>query len=349
MIITNTLMRDWNTCPQMAKLKSQGMRLREPGPDSLARYFGELFHDAIEAILGGCTVKHPFYTEEMFGGNLNGLSYDESYRFLEDLNEAIRLYQIQLRDCIVDREIIKIMSERTFRVPIVSTRTPRRYTTKHDFMGKVDAIFIDKNNKIWIYELKTRAGNKIEDHAEFHQAPQTTGYAYAMTRVFDQPVLNIIYHVVRRTPPRPPRILKNGNVSVDKRQNTTATLFRAELERMRLDSADYIEMLEHLEAKEEENPFFRETVTFRTEDDLRRFENELYQITCAMTHANNWEACNRFHCHVCPYNDLCNAGERDRYMIDTAYQELDQEVLAAPRSDFSAVKKLTTALQPTAA
>jgi len=338
MIITTSLMRRWSECPRQAALKARGLRPAEEYEPGAAMLFGQMLHEDVENFLLGT------------GKILMPSSFVQDASFIDNYMRTRTFYFDILKRGILDNDRVEVLAvEKEFRIPIVSPRPPRHKATQHDYAGKVDAL-LRIDGQVWIYELKTRASNTERDTAEFDQAPQATAYAYAFTRLLGEPVAGVIYHIVKRNPPRPPRILKStGKVSKDKSQNTTAAMVLSELERLHLDPADYEEFLDHIAHKERENPFFREYRTFRTAHDLREFEAELFQVARLMVQAYHaGEPRNRFYCHQCVYNAYCNLGERENYVTDEhPYRELAVETLEAERNLH--VAKLSTVLPEWAA
>lgn len=91
-----------------------------------------------------------------------------------------------------------------------------------------------------------------------------------------------IYNVSYKKAPVPPRRNQDKKgvpqLSKAKNQLTTSALYRAEIARLGLDIADYVDIIAHLELKEQsdEETLFRREATFRTPGQMAAFQRDLY-------------------------------------------------------------------------
>lgn len=109
-------------------------------------------------------------------------------------------------------------------------------------------------------------------------------YAVWMSRDDGEFPYEAIYNVLMKKVPKPPKELKplkNGTrkLSKDKDQLTTYDLYMAEIKKLGLDAADYVEILQHLHDEETstESRFFRRDHVMRSPAQMAAFEANLYQ------------------------------------------------------------------------
>jgi hypothetical protein len=139
----------------------------------------------------------------------------------------------------------------------------------------LDRMTRDEHGGYWIHEYKT-AKNFSLYHFELDE--QITAYCWGAQKVYGELPQGVVYLQYRKTLPRYPKILAKGEISTDKRQPTTAPLFRQLLLDMfgSVDAspAKYIPYLNYLtnEEEEESDRFIRRDHVERNPSQLQAFE-----------------------------------------------------------------------------
>ena len=94
------------------------------------------------------------------------------------------------------------------------------------YHGTMDRLVKDKLGRWWILDYKTA---KSADTNKLDTDDQISAYMWAAEQKFHHKFYGFIYLQLTKTAVKMPRRLKNGSLSVDKKQLTTYSLFRQEL------------------------------------------------------------------------------------------------------------------------
>ena len=145
-----------------------------------------------------------------------------------------------IRYTILDTEVIKytgVNEEYTIDVVIVPVC----------YHGTMDRIVVDKYGRWWILDYKTAKGadtNKLETD------DQISAYCWAAEQWYQHTIHGFIYLQLTKDVAKEPRRLKDGSLSVEKKQKTTYQLFRTEVLKdyteVKKAPSKIIEMLNHL-------------------------------------------------------------------------------------------------------
>lgn len=138
------------------------------------------------------------------------------------------------------------------------------------YEGTFDRIVQDCYGRYWIMEFKTA---KSIDLDKLVTDPQVKAYVWAAEQWYNAQFEGVLYMQMAKDAPSPPRILKNGTISVDKNQKTTHQLLRATLLQHYPDGnfpGKYVEFLNTLAEQEtpEGNRFVR-IDTIHVNDDAK--------------------------------------------------------------------------------
>ena len=159
-----------------------------------------------------------------------------------------------------ERDTFKpIKSEIEFEVPIPGMDAV--------YQGRIDLIIEDAQGDYWIVDHKTAA--QFGDTTHLDLDVQVGSYCWAIQKQLGIPVKGVIYNELRKSVPQEPVVNKNGTISRNKAQRTTATLYRQKIAELGLREIDYAEILEHLEKNQN---YFRRTVLFRSSAELEVVE-----------------------------------------------------------------------------
>lgn len=143
-------------------------------------------------------------------------------------------------------------------IPLVVNNRPVVYQLR------IDLIVEDKHGRIWLVDHKTAA--RLDNLAFLDVDTQLSAYCWAMSIITGKHVQGLLYNELVKSVPHPPNTLKKGNLSQDKRQNTTYELYVSKIEELGLDKEPYEGILDYLQA----NPpiLFRRTPVVRTPAEL---------------------------------------------------------------------------------
>ena len=94
------------------------------------------------------------------------------------------------------------------------------------YHGTIDRIVKDKYGRYWLLDYKTA---KSADTNKLDTDDQINAYIWAATILFQRPIYGFVYMQLTKAQVQEPRRLKNGTLSVDKKQKTTYSLLRKEI------------------------------------------------------------------------------------------------------------------------
>jgi len=94
------------------------------------------------------------------------------------------------------------------------------------YHGTMDRIVKDKFGRWWILDYKTAKG---ADTNKLDTDDQISSYIWAASILFNRPIYGFIYLQLTKDIVQDPRRLKNGELSVDKKQKTTYSLLKMEI------------------------------------------------------------------------------------------------------------------------
>lgn len=143
-------------------------------------------------------------------------------------------------------------------VPLVINGHPVVYQIR------VDLLLRDEYGFLWVLDHKTTA--YLDDLSFLDVDTQLSTYPWVVESVLGEQVKGTIYNELVKSVPEKPKVLKKGNLSVDKKQNTTYELFMESIREKNLDTAPYEDMLEYL--RENPRDYFRRTPSGRTPEEL---------------------------------------------------------------------------------
>lgn len=189
--------------------------------------------------------------------------------------------------------------------------------------GRIDLV-VERHDGVYIVDhksLTSMANDKALDLDD-----QLTGYMYIWYRLTGNIPAGAFYNVAVKDPPKPPRMLKNGTLSVDRSARTTTELFREALKEMGVKGAiqkdpvsgvqiaDYSEYIDWLSAKGWHQFYARLGPVRKSMEQLQSFERYLYYEMLDMEKARDDEnyrygARSQYVCPGCPYMMLSQTME----------------------------------------
>lgn len=179
--------------------------------------------------------------------------------------------------------------------------------------GKIDLILEDARGA-WIVDHKTSASPM--DFGGLDVDEQLTGYTFLFYRETQTLPQGVIYNVLVKDLPNPPKVLKDGSLSKDISQKTTYSLYLKELEDRGIDSSEeeYSKVLSVLESKGWSRFFQRDGSTRNLTEVQRFFTRTLRKaqdIAGIMKDPmkNAYPNPSNYTCNYCPFLGVCKSME----------------------------------------
>lgn len=203
------------------------------------------------------------------------------------------------------------------------------------YHGTIDKIMVDCYGRYWLCDYKTAKG---ADTNKLATDDQVSAYMWAVSKVFPFPVRGFVYLQMTKEAVQEPRRLKNGDLSVDKKQKTTYSLLKQEIIKDYGSVQDapnkLIQFLNHLAAAEapEGDRFIRWDFVERTPAQVEATERHIYGELRHMLDPDMYcyPSPTRDCIWDCPFRDICIAMDKD----DNDYcYELLQDYEPRPRNE----------------
>jgi hypothetical protein len=209
--------------------------------------------------------------QEEYGGLYDEGIGEEWYEYKEKGITTLRYYSIfDQQDPWFDEIIAVNIEERAFVEILDLDGEPLKGAPL--LSGKIDVVGLRKGY-VGIMDHKNLAS--IHDSRALDVDDQLTGYCYIYWRLTGDIPREATYNVLVKDPPKPPRVLKSGELSQDKSQRTTHDLYLATIKELGLKRGDYAEILGYLRDKGWSQFFSRESIQ-RNQEELESFERRLY-------------------------------------------------------------------------
>lgn len=202
--------------------------------------------------------------------------------------------------------------EHQWNLPLI---TPTgRVSSQITLGGRFDGLVRRRDDgTLWLWETKTsRSISELAD--TLWNDIQATIYAWAASTIYNEPVVGVVYNIIRKKVPTYPRVLKDGTLSKAANNDTTPAAYVQAIKEQHGEIAteqwildNYGEFLYTL--GREGNPFFARVPILRTQEQLRLAMNHIYLVCVEMARPAtpafpmpSWMAC-RF----CSFRDPCKA------------------------------------------
>lgn len=301
-IETNSSLACFMACPRKYSYRYELMLT--PLDEAKPLRIGRIVHDAISKHLNGMgTVEIEKYILDSFRDgqveliDLSMLSNDE--------NVSISCFRRYAETFGVDVNVIEV--EKEFTMDVVHPFETDTLETK--MAGKIDGM-MSIGGKIWIIEHKTVSSISSDYVFGLTMLPQALTYLTAFPGA-----VGVAFNLIKKIEiPEKPKLLKSGkSLSVDKRQNTTISLFLEAIKENGFNISDYSEVIEAIRNKESD--IVRHWLTYsdeiRTQFELSLYENLKRLEVCASI--GNWPM--NFHsCSgnygKCQFFDVCSSREK---------------------------------------
>lgn len=189
-----------------------------------------------------------------------------------------------------------------------------RLTARMDLLADVG----DGRDDVSVVDHKT-AAQRPSTGRTLDTDDQLTGYAYVYWRLTGELPRDLVYNVLIKALPQPPKVVaitaKNpkGRLSQDKSQKTLYGLYLEAVTDRGEDPRDYAEILESLRS-EGWNDYFSRTSTIRNLTQLKSYEEHLYFTVKAMGEVvadprKAYPSFSPMRCPSCQFQSVCQAME----------------------------------------
>lgn len=174
------------------------------------------------------------------------------------------------------------------------------------FIGYIDKIAVDQNDRRWIMDHKFMKA--IPSESDRFSEIQLLMYDWAWEGWDSRPTTGALYDYVKTTPPREPELLKKGGLSKAKNIATDSHTYLRAIAKHDLNPDDYADILEHLVIKD--NSFFERAYMPRPPKAMIEKVVEDFKTSALMIQRlkgiapRNMTAMN---CKTCEFRDLCEA------------------------------------------
>lgn len=211
-----------------------------------------------------------------------------------------------------------ILTEIEFEVPMIFWR--HGHLQDFVYQGRVDLVVEDEFG-YWIVDHKTAAQLAGVDWLPLDD--QCGSYAWALQKMLGLKIRGVIYSELRKKAPHPPLVLKNGQLSKNKQQDTSLEMYLAAIKENNLDEDDYTEFLDYLV----ENPkdWFRRTPVQYTQRQLELQEERIkLEAREMLMNPNIYPSPSRINCQGCQFFAPCLAvqeGSDPQAILDEQYEK----------------------------
>jgi hypothetical protein len=172
------------------------------------------FVDAVEAMRASIDSDLDFMAE---AGVMTDQTFDQRNASLERLEGMLRHYA-ELTEPLDNLTRI----EGAIDVPVLG-RSQQHSSSRYRYLCYLDGFTVDSQGNEWLVEFKLR--HKLQPRWVIELLRQYRWYAWARQRESGHQVVGILVDERFNALPRPPKVLKDGSVSTDKRQVTTPSLY----------------------------------------------------------------------------------------------------------------------------
>lgn len=177
--------------------------------------------------------------------------------------------------------------------------------------GRIDLV-VKRKDGIWIVDHKNYAA--APNWRALEVDDQLTGYCYIWWRMTGELPRGAMYNVLLKDPPKPPRVLVSGKLSVDKSQRTTYDLVQDAIKEIDADPSDYAEFLDLLRDDGWSRFFPRSENVGRNIHQIENFERHLAREHADMQRAlddeeERYPNASQSTCRFCSMVPICNAME----------------------------------------
>ncbi len=192
--------------------------------------------------------------------------------------------------------------------------------------GKMDGVIRDQYGELWILENKTAAQDRSRHHLLLDEQPGI--YMIAAQYEFNEPIVGVLYNIMRKKLPAIPERLASGGVTVRKNIDTTYEVYLDALRAADVDPRDskYAPLLQSL--IERGNTFFKRVPVRRSQANLLNLMKRFHYIAQDMQNGTIYASPEPMRCSMCSFEPVCLAMEDNadwRYILQANYRVRSDE------------------------
>ena len=216
-------------------------------------WFGVGFHFALEDFHGYNRFGHPIHALEAYYASFPEIERPSRADELTEL--GIKMFEHYTDRWLPRRDDFKTywvdgkpQVEVKFQLELADLST--QYGMPVIYQGTLDRVVQDEHGRLWVEDYKTAAAIDINKLAT---DPQISAYLWAAEQWYEQYFAGMVYTQFAKDAPSPPKILRNGKPSLDKRQKTCHQMYRGVLLERFGDSRfpnEYVDFLNNLVGQE---------------------------------------------------------------------------------------------------
>lgn len=155
------------------------------------------------------------------------------------------------------------------------------------YYGMLDGLFKDKETgEYYVHEIKTMASISGNISSALMLEDQPGFYCWAASKVLGVKVRNVVYSILRKSLPHPPKQLKSGKLSEAKDQNTTYDLYLKAIEDNKLKIDDYTDILDELKNNPKE--FIYREEFHKTDQEIAEVEEQIFSLLDEIKNCNSY-------------------------------------------------------------
>lgn len=241
---------------------------------------------------------------------------------------------------------VQLAESGRFLVPVVAPDTKKVVLAIEEDGTEMGPVFLTARLDLIVERPKPYKGLWVVDHKTAAQSPsdrgidfddQITGYCYVMWRLTGIIPRGIIYNVLVKKEPVPPKMIgKEGKeLSADKSQTCLPSAYKEKLLELGLMKRNRVTSEKHAACyaallQKGWDPFFRRFEVSRNEQELLNFERRLYEEYADMeeAHFENklYPNPSTMLCPQCPVSPICQAmedGSDYEHIIQTRFMEAE--------------------------
>ena len=281
--IRTTERGNFKKCRRLWNYSSQNRMNLEPVKMANALSFGIAIHEGLEAYYNPETWHYPHdtrvqlmllaFTEAIEEQRKTedearkGLDLDRNREYDEQLELGLGMLKRYAEWAPKqDKGITPIAVEKKYQMLLLDENGIPLVVNGHPvvYQIRVDLLLRDKHGRLWVLDHKTTA--TLSDLGHLDLDTQLSTYPWVVSNLLGERVEGVLYNELEKTVPHPPKVLKSGKLSQDKKQLTTSELYSQAIRENGLDSGPYETMLEYL--RENPRDYFRRTPVLRTPEEL---------------------------------------------------------------------------------
>ena len=180
------------------------------------------------------------------------------------------------------------------------------------FIGFIDKIARDPQKRRWLMDHKFLKGIPTADDRFAELQLLLYVWAYGMKNPKDQ-LDGVCWDYARSKAPTEPEVLKKGGLSKRKNLDCDPYTYLRTIRREKLDATQYVDMIEHLEGKED--TFFERVFLPKPSTDMIiEVVNDFLQTAAEIQAKRDGGRCARsmsqFNCNTCEFRTICEAEVR---------------------------------------